>query len=458
MKKSALTGIAILTAGIGLAACTPDQSSESNEYVKEFYNPILPDGADPWMTKHEDTYVYTHTTGSNITIWQSDSPTSMMNAESKVVWEPTPGTENSQNIWAPEVHFIDGKWYVYYAADGGGSQHRMYVLESENEDPFSEYTDVGQITDPTDKWGIDGTVIQQEEELFYVWSGWEGDENVSQYIYIAGMENPMELNTDRVELSRPEYDWEKEGGAPSINEGPQILYTEDYIHIVYSGSGSWSDFYKLGILTAERGSDLLDPDSWTKQEEPVFESGNNVYGPGHASFVESPDGSEQWIVYHAAKEQGSGWTRNVRMQPFEINEDGFPEFGEPVPVTKPLPLPAGDPVNITKYTAEEIETEADITEEGILAETDQNLSITFDAPEDGEYYLYLYWRNSGAVTVNGSTDSGDTFTLFNNNQGLQNEPLTASSYKLNLKQGENTIDLIVTNGTFDLDHIEIKDR
>ncbi|QNF29842.1 family 43 glycosylhydrolase [Metabacillus elymi] len=335
-----------------------------------FKNPVVGEGADPWVVKHTDGYYYyTQTTGSNITIWKSKNLSDLGNAEKKVVWTPSPDAPNGHHMWAPEMHFINGKWYIYYAgSDGDMGKQRMYVLESEGSDPFGPYhhpegTKFGKITDPSDKWAIDGTILEYKNKLYFVWSGWEGDVNVSQQLYIAPLENPWTISGDRVEISRPELNWEL-NGTPYINEGPQILKNKQgKVFIVYSASGSWTDDYCLGMLTLT-GLDPINPDSWKKNPTPVFEKNPalGVYGPGHNSFVKSPDGKEDWIVYHAAKFKGAGWNRNVRMQKFSWNEDGTPNFRVPVAADTLQRVPSGEskgrlipqlPGVIYKYEAEQ---------------------------------------------------------------------------------------------------------
>lgn len=380
---------ALAIALIGWSLTRAESLTESDT----FKNPILPDGADPFLYEHDGSYVYTQTTGSNVTIWRTDSPTELATAESKVIWQPTKG---ERDIWAPEIHFLNDRWYVYYAAVMPGEVHKMYVLESETSDPFSDYTERGVIEDSSGKWAIDGTIIENGDDLYYVWSGWEGDVNISQYIYIAEMSDPMTISSERVELSRPTYDWESLGAPPSINEGPQILMKDDYIHIVYSASGSWTDFYQLGMLTATTDADLMDPTSWEKQDEPVFTSSDDVFGPGHASFVTSPDGNEDWIVYHAARAEGSGWTRNVRMQPFTW-EDGMPVFGEPVSTDEELPLPSGQVGSLA------LDVEETVT-------ADDPLKLRLDVPAGGRYHVVLYVENQNetpyTLTLGGKSVRG----------------------------------------------------
>ncbi|MDN4075385.1 family 43 glycosylhydrolase [Fictibacillus terranigra] len=338
-----------LSTDAALASETPF-SPENNKAFKLFKNPVVGDGADPWIVKHTDGYYYyTQTTGNNITVRKSKTLSDLDHSEKKVVWTPKPTDPNSQHMWAPELHFLDGKWYIYYAAsDGDMGKQQMYVLESENSDPLSSYsypegTEFGKIADPSDKWAIDGTILEYNSQRYFVWSGWEGDKNVSQQIYIAPMKNPWTISGDRIELSRPELEWEKKG-TPLINEGPQILKNKlGHVFIVYSASGSWTDDYCLGMLTLT-GQNPLNASSWTKNQQPVFQSNPeaHVYGPGHNSFVKSPDGKQDWIVYHAAKFKGAGWNRNVRMQKFLWNSDGTPNFGVPVAADTLLRAPSGE--------------------------------------------------------------------------------------------------------------------
>ena len=109
---------------------------------------------------------------------------------------------------------------------------------------------------------------------------------------------------------------------------------EDKLFIVYSASGCWTDFYALGVLTASADGDLMDAASWKKSAQPVFKQSleNKVFAPGHNSFFKSPDGKEDWILYHANSEpgQGCGKHRSPRAQKFTWNADGTPFFGEPV--------------------------------------------------------------------------------------------------------------------------------
>jgi GH43 family beta-xylosidase len=299
-------------------------------YAEEgFRNPIVSSGADPWVILHEGTYYYCYSRSDMVAVKKAKRLQDIDLERHRFVWNPTPGEAYSRELWAPELHYLEGKWYIYVAADDGKNEnHRMYVLEGTTQNPQDPFTLVGKIADPSDRWAIDGTVLTIEGKLFFIWSGWEGSENVRQNLYIAPMSNPWTISGERVLISESEYDWEKVG-VPLVNEGPEVLKHGGRTFVIYSASGSWTDEYCLGQLELV-ASNPLDKKSWVKKPTPVFSSTASVFGPGHSSFTTSADGTEDWIVYHAAKYRGAGWNRDVRAQRFGWTSDGEPDFGSPL--------------------------------------------------------------------------------------------------------------------------------
>jgi len=270
------------------------------------------------------------------------------------VWNAPSGTNYSKEIWAPELHYLRGQWYIYVAADDGdNAHHRIYVLQGTSRDPQAPFIFRGKLELPEDRWAIDGTVLTIGEQLYFVWSGWAGDQNVAQNLYLAPMSDPLTISGPRTCISKPEYDWEKHG-EPLINEGPEALWHDGQLFIIYSASGSWGDDYCLGQLKWT-GGDPLRPESWRKKPTPVFSRTPAVFGPGHCSFVKSPDGKEDWIVYHAAKYSGAGWNRSIRIQPFSWTADGSPNFGVPIATGVPLPVPSqSEPRHTNTTTGKEL--------------------------------------------------------------------------------------------------------
>lgn len=322
--------------------------------VKTFTNPLFSAGADPWCIYRNGYYYYTHTTGNNITLWKTTTIAKLKTAQKKNVFTPPAMGPYSKEIWAPEIHFLKGKWYIYFAADSGNNiDHRIWVLENSSPDPLKgKWKMKGKLTTPDDKWSIDGSVFEHKNQLYFIWSGWDGDTNGEQNIYIAKMKNPWTLDDKRSKISTPELAWETHGDLNNpndvphvnVNEGPEVLSHKDKLFLIYSASGCWTDFYALGMLTASAESNLMEPKSWIKHLQPVFKQspGNGVYAPGHNSFFKSPDGKQDWILYHANDKpgQGCGKFRSPRTQPFTWNKDGRPNFGEPISIKQKIKIPS----------------------------------------------------------------------------------------------------------------------
>lgn len=307
-----------------------EEETTVNVTYKPVQNPVYTAGADPWITEHNGEYYYCFSAWDNV-VWVNK-----LSSIAQITWDgcafvyvaPQEGMY-SHEYWAPELHYINGEWYIYVAADDGNNEnHRMYVLKGTSQDPMQPFEMVGQITDPSNKWAIDGTVMQYGDELYFIWSGWEGDVNVAQNIYIAHMSDPCTIDSERVCISVPEYAWEKVG-EPHVNEGPAVLQHDGKTFLTYSASGSWTDDYCLGMLTLV-GDDPMNPEHWEKSSKPVFKKRpGTCYGPGHNSFCAAPDGSI-WMIYHANLESGTGWDgRSIWITPVTFEEDGTPKFGSP---------------------------------------------------------------------------------------------------------------------------------
>lgn len=321
---------------------------------RTFTNPVKSSGPDPWVWQEGEWYYYMNTTGRNLTLWRTRNVADLATAESKVVFTPPTGTAYSRDLWAPEIHRIKGKWYIYVAADSlNNLTHRIWVLENPNTDPFEgEWTMKGKLADPGDHWAIDLTVLQHKGKLYASWSGWEGRTNGRQDIYIARLKNPWTMKGDRVKIAQPEYDWERHGktseqaqknGEPAlilVNEGPEFLQHNRKTFLVYSANACWLD-YCLGLLEHTGGS-LLKAKNWRKFPQPVFTQApeNGVWAPGHGGFFTTNGGQTDWMIYHAnpSETDGCGNKRAPHIQPFTWNADGTPNFGKPIPKT-PTPLP-----------------------------------------------------------------------------------------------------------------------
>lgn len=303
-----------------------------------FKNPINR-GPDPWMVYSDGYYYLSTTQGDSIRIWKASSLAGLRKAEPVTVWTDTNATR-SAGIWAPEVHYLNHRWYMYYTAtsdDRSDDNHRVYVLEGAGDTPLGPYQYKARLFNPAnDHYAIDPTVFQNDVDgmIYLIWAARPG-----HVLYIARMSNPYTIEDNGVYLPADGF------GCAHVREGPEILQRNGRIFLIYSICDTGTPDYKLGMLMADAKSNLLDAHSWKQYPRPVFErdDDNQVFGPGHCGFFKSPDGTEDWIVYHAKTISAYTYAgRTTRAQKFDWNADGTPEFGVPLPLSAVIREPSGE--------------------------------------------------------------------------------------------------------------------
>ncbi|WP_115717553.1 family 43 glycosylhydrolase [Gallaecimonas mangrovi] len=307
-----------------------------------FTNPILPNGADPWLEYFDGNYYLTTTTWtSQLVMRKSPTLAGLKDAKPVYLWSET-NPSRCCNFWAFEFHRLKTaagyRWFLMFTSgkqENYDGQH-LSVLESAGDDPMGPYSYKG--SPMPNSWNIDGTYLQHQGSLYLLWSQWVGDE---QRNFIAKMKNPWTIEGPKVVLTRPIQPWAQSGRK--VNEGPEVLKHNGRTFVIYSASFCDTPDYKLAQIELT-GDNPLDAKSWTYAKAPVFTKGNGVYGPGHNGFFMSPDGKQNWLVYHANSKstQGCGLTRSLRAQPFSWHKDGSPDFGEPASEATVIKAPSGE--------------------------------------------------------------------------------------------------------------------
>ncbi len=207
--------------------------------------------------------------------------------DSVTVWDDP----SERQVWAPELHCVDGLWYIYYSAsDGNNSSHRNYVLQAPS--PFGPYLKLGRIC--PDIWGIDLTRFAWWDGNDYaVWSGWEKNgAEFPQNLYIATMNSARSVVREPVCLAVPEFRWEK--SIAPILEGPQVWMHDGLLSILYSANASWKQEYSTGVLTMV-GGNPMNPQHWVKRTTPLFQNA------GHGCVIDG------YFVYHRKLSAFPGW-------------------------------------------------------------------------------------------------------------------------------------------------------
>lgn len=325
-----------------LAACGHEESHPQGNIIFNY-------GGDPFITAADSMYYLTLQTPTvdSIIIFRSPALESIHNGESKMVWPAK--KYGMANIYAPEIHRIGKAWYIYFEADNGVNtdNHQLFVLENPSPDPFEgEWTLHGPvITDQEWNFGLHPTTVSVSGKLYLLWSGWpkRRTETETQCIYIAEMENPWTLKSERVMISSPEYEWERQWINPDgsrtaypiyVNENPAAMISPDNKTIVvgYSASGIWTVYNSLGILHARTDSDLLDPASWTKEPEPFFvaDEESGLFGTSNISVTPAIDREGYIMVYQTKKHDDNGnILTDIRHKRISWDKNGLPDFGKP---------------------------------------------------------------------------------------------------------------------------------
>jgi len=354
-----LSGVRLLLCAAALAsAAAAALAAGAVAADTSFRNPVAPvtasgdDSPDPWIFRQGGRYWLTYTAPGRIEVRSSRTLAGLASARPRQLW-PRPGEvepdERCCEVWAPEIHRLRGprghRWYVYYAAKGStdGNVHRMYVLESRGDDPAGPYRFRGQLDVPQ-PFAIDATVTTVHGRDYLIYSG--GPSFTPTSLYLAPLDDPWTVAAAPIEISAPTLAWETIPFA--INEGPEVLLHGGRLHVIYSASWCGTGAYALGRLTVPRTADLTDPATWTnaKHPSPVFAKapGRGVYGPGHGSFFTSPNGRQDWMVYHATDDDRgcfTGGLRTTRAQRFRWR-GGVPSFGRPVGIGTDIAAPGGD--------------------------------------------------------------------------------------------------------------------
>ena len=314
------------------------------EEAKRAQDLIIEQRADPWIYKHTDGYYYFTASVpeyDTIEVRRSKTIKGIAEAEPVVAWRKHETGPLSALIWAPEIHYINGSWYIYYAAApskeivDGLFQHRMFVIENKSANPLEgSWEEKGQIKTDWESFALDATSFEHKGQQYLVWAQKDPNIKGNSNLYIAPLENPWTIQGPQVMITKPEYDWETIGFW--VNEGPAVLKRDGKILISFSGSAT-DENYAMGILTADENSDVMDPASWNKSTEPVFKTcyETGQYGPGHNSFTVSEDGSKDVLVYHVRNyteivgDPLYDPNRHTCAKEFTWNPDGTPNFGFP---------------------------------------------------------------------------------------------------------------------------------
>jgi GH43 family beta-xylosidase len=291
-----------------LLCCLPFMSVLSCSTLKpasdaaSWTNPLVRQRADPYILRQDGRYYFTATVPAydTIELRRADTLSALAAAAPVVIWRKHASGPASHHIWAPELHHIDGKWYIYFAA--GRAEDiwaiRIYVLECTSPDPLAgPWIERGQLDTGLNTFALDATTFAHRGVRYLVWAQHDPKIGGNTNLYLSRMDTPWSITGRKSLITKPDFPWETAGYR--VNEGPAALIRHGHVFITYSASAT-DAHYCMGLLTADENADLLDPASWKKSPTPVLATSDaaRVFGPGHNSFTTLPDGRDV-LIYHA---------------------------------------------------------------------------------------------------------------------------------------------------------------
>lgn len=306
-------------------------------------NPLVRRRADAQVFRHDDGFYYM--TGSvpeydRLVLRRAKTLAGLADAEERVLWRHQASGPMSGFLWAPELHLIDGRWVMYFAAgpSGGGEdvfRIRTYAVVCEGADPMTgNWSVLGEFRAPWDSFNLDSTSFVHRGTRYFAWAQREPGIDTNSNLYIAPMKDALTLAAAPARLTVPTLEWEVRGFK--VNEAPAVIVRGGRLFMTYSASATDAR-YCLGLLTIDETANLMDPRAWIKSPAPVFVTcrETSVYGPGHNSFTVDEAGRDM-LVYHGRDYETIEGDplfnpdRHTRVQRLYFGADGAPDFGVPV--------------------------------------------------------------------------------------------------------------------------------
>ncbi|RKJ19758.1 glycosyl hydrolase [bacterium D16-50] len=303
-----------------------------------FAFPIAYNRADPCICKWNGSYYFiaTNDADGNHTLYirEAKSIPELVEAPERLLLDSETYPGIGGLLWAPEFHEINGRLYIFHGATPGEffweESHVMELREGGDPACREDWSapkrvmkkDGSDICEAGKEITLDMTCFQWEGDFYAVWSQRQFlPKDLGAWLYIAKLnpKEPWKLDTEPVVLSKPEYGWAN--NHTFVDEGPFALIRGDKLYLTFS-SAAVDTSYVVGLLTIEKGKDLLDAHNWSKKNYPLLTSRSveGEFGTGHNAYVIDDDGTV-WNTYHARPGVDGVRSSGIRRVHFDVEGD-----------------------------------------------------------------------------------------------------------------------------------------
>lgn len=276
------------------------KGADKPEETIHYTTPVLL--GDPFIMLYDNVY-YAYGTGANdgIEVYTSDDLRE---------WEKAPKLalhkDNSYGekwFWAPEVYYVNGKFYMYYSAE-------EHICVAVADSPFGPFKQSVQKPMLEGEKTIDNSLFIDDDGKPYLFFDRFND---GLNIWVAELEN--DLMTIKTETLHPcihvSQEWEKVW--PRVNEGAFVTKYNGIYYMTYSANSYESPFYGVGCATA---TNIMG--EWTKYpDNPLLQKPGNLVGVGHSAMFRDKKGDLR-IVFHAHHDE-----KNIHPRIMYIGRAGF---------------------------------------------------------------------------------------------------------------------------------------
>ena len=243
-----------------------------------------------------------------------------------------PGT---QGIWAPDLSFHDGLYYVYYSVSTFGSQRSVIGLAVNKtldaSSPGYAWQDRGKVLESsattTDFNAIDPALLVDEQGRWWLFWGshWTGLKVVA---IDPATGKPKPDATIQAVAARPDT-------KSHAIEAPYVQFHDGYYYLFASWDGCCDgakSTYKVVVGRSRTpAGPYLDANGKSMLEgggTVVLQGDERWRGPGHNGVL--VDGARQFMVYHTYDVQNLDAQRILQVRPLTWTADGWPRVGAPV--------------------------------------------------------------------------------------------------------------------------------
>ncbi|WP_234124670.1 family 43 glycosylhydrolase [Clostridium hydrogenum] len=313
-------------------------------HQEHYIFPVAINRADPCIAKWNEKYYFiaTNDADGNHTLYMREADTiqGLVNAKEVLILDSNTYEGIGGLLWAPEFHIIEDNLYIFHAATPGEffheESHVMKLKKGGSPVCAADWSKPQRVVKKDGTYlceagkviSLDMTNFEVNGEYYVAWSQRQFlPVDLGAWVYIAKVDpkEPWKLTTDPVLLTKPDYGWANNHAF--VDEGPFTLIRDGKLFLTFS-SALIDATYVVGLLTADKDTDLLNVENWTKTNYPLLTSRSmpGEYGPGHNAYVIDDNGTV-WNTYHARPGVEGPRSTGIRRVRFDI--DGYPVLDLP---------------------------------------------------------------------------------------------------------------------------------